>query len=162
MSQHYNKDYTPLQEFKKLMFGEWGDEEWCMFDNYMINSLQLYLDKGLLQSEFVNLKTRKFVAKTKQAFVEWCGVIGTNPTNDKLVPAKKVYKQELYLDFIDDNPDFAPKSKMTISRTVFYRWLVIYAMHKYEVKPIEDRDNHGRWIMFQTKQMLEKQGDFNF
>jgi len=162
LSQHYNKDYTPLQEFKKLMFGEWDDEEWCMFDNYMINSLQLYLEKGLLQSEFVNLKTRKFVAKTKQAFVEWCGVIGTNPTNDKLVAGRKVYKQELYLDFIDDNPDFAPKSKMTISRTVFYRWLFIYAMHHYEVKPIEDRDNHGRWIMFQTKQMLEKQGDFNF
>ena len=32
-------------------------------------------------------------------------------------------KNDLYLEFIQDNPDFAPKAKRTISRTEFYRWL---------------------------------------
>ena len=59
LAHHYNKDYTPLEEFGKLMFGDWKDDEWCQFDNYMIECLQLYLERGLLESDFVNLKIRK-------------------------------------------------------------------------------------------------------
>ena len=64
LAHHYNKDYTPLEEFGKLMFGDWNDEEWCQFDNYMIKCLQLYLEKGLQKSEFVNLKVRRLSAET--------------------------------------------------------------------------------------------------
>ena len=56
LSQHYNKNHTPIDEFGKLMFGEWDDEEWCQFDNYMIQNLQLYLGYGLLKSHSVNQK----------------------------------------------------------------------------------------------------------
>jgi hypothetical protein len=61
-----------------------------------------------------------------------------------------VYKNPLYLDFIQDNPDFAPKAKRTISRTEFYRWLKDYGVFKTGIKPKEDRDLNGRWIMFLT------------
>ena len=57
LTQYYTKEYTPLVEFGKLMFGEWDDNEWCQFDNFMIKCVQLYFDKGLLKSDFVNLKT---------------------------------------------------------------------------------------------------------
>jgi hypothetical protein len=56
----------------------------------------------------------------------------------------------LYIEFIQDNPDFAPKAKRTISRTEFYRWLVSYALFKTGITPKEDRDLNGRWIMFLT------------
>ena len=36
LSQFYTQDFTPLVEFGKLMFGEWDDNEWCQFDNYMV------------------------------------------------------------------------------------------------------------------------------
>jgi len=36
LHQHYSKNYTPLDEFDKLFFGDWNDDEWCAFDNYMI------------------------------------------------------------------------------------------------------------------------------
>ena len=47
LHQHYNKNNTPLDEFGKLMFGDWNDDEWCQFDNYMIQCIQLYLKQGL-------------------------------------------------------------------------------------------------------------------
>jgi len=90
LAHHYNKDYTPLEEFGKLMFGDWNDEEWCQFDNYMIQCLQLYLEKGLMKSEFVNLKIRKLSAETCHEFIEWCGVIGDNPIHDKLKIGGKI------------------------------------------------------------------------
>ena len=31
----------------------------------------------------------------------------------------RVYKQDLYFDFIADNPDFAPKAKRTVSGQSF-------------------------------------------
>ena len=51
LHQHYNKTHTPLDEFGKLMFGDWNDDDWCEFDNYMIGCLQGYLNTGLVKSK---------------------------------------------------------------------------------------------------------------
>jgi hypothetical protein len=158
LTQYYTKEFTPLVEFGKLMFGEWGDHDWCQFDNYMIGCLQLYLDKGLLKSDFVNLKTRKFSAETCHEFAEWCGAIGGQKT-DKLVRNKKIYKNDLYLDFIEENPDFAPKSKMTVSRNRFNKWLQSYSDFKYDCKATEGRDGVGRWIEFVHKSHYDTQSE---
>tara|TARA_R100001530_G_scaffold60360_3_gene43652 strand:+ start:11607 stop:14018 length:2412 start_codon:yes stop_codon:yes gene_type:complete len=154
LSQFYTKDFTPLVEFGKLMFGEWDDNQWCQFDNYMVKCLQLYLENGLLKSEFVNLKTRKLSAETCHEFVEWCGVIG-GQKNTKLITKQRIYKNDLYLDFIDENPDFAPKAKMTISRNRFNKWLVAYSLFQFNCPPSEGRDNVGRWIEFVTPHFYE-------
>ena len=162
LAHHYNKDYTPLEEFGKLMFGDWNDEEWCQFDNYMIQCLQLYLEKGLMKSEFVNLKIRKLSAETCHEFIEWCGVIGDSRIHDKLKPEGKVPKNELYQDFVEDNPDFAPKSKMSVSRVRFSKWLVAFALFHYGCAPEEGRDRQARWIRFRHKSELDEQQDFPF
>jgi len=160
LSQFYTQDFTPLVEFGKLMFGEWDDNEWCQFDNYMVKCLQLFLDKGLLKSEFVNLKTRKLSAETCHEFVEWCGIIGEQP-NTKLVTKTRIYKNDLYLDFIDENPDFAPKAKMTISRNRFNKWLAAYSVFQFNCPPEEGRDLKGRWIEFVAPQHYEGDGKLN-
>ena len=144
--QHYTKSYTPQDEFGKLFFGDWDVDEWCVFDNYMIECLQLYLSEGLVESEFVNLKIRQLSASTSHDFIEWCGLIADSNENDKLGFGFKIYKNELYFDFIDEYPDYGPKSKMTISRQVFYKWLYSYAEYLTGEPPIEGRDLTGRWI----------------
>ena len=161
LSHHYNKDYTPLEEFGKMMFGDWNDEEWCQFDNYMIQCLQLYLEKGLIKSSFVNLKIRKLSAETCHEFIEWCGVL-SNETHDKLKVGGKVMKAELYNDFVEDNPDYAPKSKMTVSRNRFVKWLLAYSEFKFGIEPEQGRESSGRWIRFRNKHELEKQSEINF
>ena len=161
LSHHYNKDYTPLEEFGKMMFGDWNDEEWCQFDNYMIQCLQLYLEKGLIKSSFVNLKIRKLSAETCHEFIEWCGVL-SNETHEKLKVGGKVMKAELYNDFVEDNPDYAPKSKMTVSRNRFVKWLLAYSEFKFGIEPEQGRESSGRWIRFRNKHELEKQSEINF
>ena len=162
LHQHYNKSYTPLDEFGKLMFGEWDDDEWCQFDNYMINCLQDYLNKGLQASEFVNLKVRQLSAETSHDFIEWCGLIKGSHPNNKLEENVKNYKHTLYLEFIEEYPDYGPKAKMTISRTRFYKWLVSYALFKTGIQPEEGRDASGRWIRIRSRQELEVQTNFDF
>ena len=124
--QHYSKNFTPQDEFGRLFFGDWDDDEWCVFDNYMIQCLQLYLKEGLIQSEFVNLKIRQLSAETSHDFIEWCGLLEGAQPNQKLIPDTRIYMNEMYFDFINEYPDYGPKSKMTISRQRFYKWITAY------------------------------------
>jgi len=155
LSQYYSSGYTPYDEFGKLLFGDWDKSEWCMFDNFMIYCLQLYMNKGLIKSSFVNLKVRQLSAETVHEFIEWIGLIDGNVPNEDFENGHKVYKQDLYFDFIEDNPDFAPKAKRTVSRTEFYRWLKSYAVFKTQVQPEEGKDSTGRWIRIVNKHAKE-------
>jgi hypothetical protein len=147
LHQYYSKSYTPLDEFGKLMFGDWDDDDWCEFDNYMIRCLKGFLKTGLVKSKFVNLKIRQLSAETCHEFIEWCGLVDNQERNINLDSNVKLYKNELYYNFIEEYPDYGPKAKMTISRTKFYKWLVSYAIFKEGIPPEEGRDMNGRWII---------------
>jgi hypothetical protein len=155
LHQHYNKNYSPLDEFGKLMFGDWDDQEWCLFDNYMISCLQIYLRKGLVKSKFVNLKIRQLSAETCHDFIEWCGVIDGTIANDKLQVDYRIHMQDCYYDFISEYPDYAPKAKLTISRIKFNKWLVSYANFKTGAAPEQGRDPLGRWMRIKRKEEIK-------
>lgn len=150
LHQYYSKSFTPLDEFGKLMFGDWNDDDWCEFDNYMIGCLSNYLHTGIVKSNFVNLKIRQLSAETSHDFIEWCGLVEGQPKNNTLEVEVRLYKNDLYNDFVNEYPDYGPKSKMTISRTKFYKWLVAYGLFKYGVAPEEGRDMMGRWIIIHS------------
>ena len=151
LHQYYSKAYTPLDEFGKLMFGDWNDDDWCEFDNYMIGCLKDYLRTGLVKSKFVNLKIRQLSAETSHDFIEWCGLVEGQERNQMLVTGQRLYKNDLYLDFINEYPDYGPKAKLTISRTRFYKWLVAYGLYKEGITPEEGRDIQGRWIVIHKR-----------
>jgi hypothetical protein len=157
LHQHYNKNRTPLDEFGKHFFADWNDEDWCLFDNYMVACLQGYLKTGLVKSSFVNLQVRQLSAETSHDFIEWCGLIEGTPKNSHLEVGIKLMKQDLYYEFIQEYPDYAPKAKMTISRTRFYKWLTAYAVFATGVTPEEGRDPSGRWLRMRNKHEVEVQ-----
>ena len=159
LHQHYTKDFTPIVEFGKMFFSDWDTEEWLQFDNYMIECLQLFLNKGLMQSKFVNLKVRQLSAETCHDFIEWCGLIEGSIPNRRLVDGEKIYKQELYEDFVHEYPDYSPRAKYSISRTRFYKWLNAYGLFKEGFLPEEGRDSIGRWIKFKE---IKKQKELEF
>ena len=159
LHQHYNKNFSPQDEFGRLFFGDWDDDEWCVFDNYMIQCIQLYLREGLVKSEFVNLNIRQLSAETSHDFIEWCGLLEGTELNTKLSEDIKIYKQELYFDFTNEYPDYGPKSKMTISRTKFYKWLHSYCVYKLGHPPEEGRDMSGRWMTMSSPKTDSDEND---
>ena len=151
LHQYYSKTFTPLDEFGKLMFGDWNDDDWCEFDNYMIGCLKSYLKTGLVKSKFVNLKVRQLSAETCHEFIEWCGLIKGQESSVNIETGVRLYKNDLYYNFIEEYPDYGPKARMTISRTKFYKWLASYAMFKEGTMPEEGRDQQGRWMVIRKK-----------
>jgi hypothetical protein len=148
LHQYYNKNFTPQDEFGKLLFGDWNDDDWFQFDNYMIQCLQNYLVTGLVKSKFVNLKIRHLSQETSHEFIEWVGLVD-NIDRSSVIPTNvRLYKNELYATFVDEYPDYSARGRMSISRTKFYRWLSAYANFKEGIVAEEDRDHLGRWIIF--------------
>tara|TARA_R110002167_G_C12690464_1_gene652369 strand:+ start:566 stop:2980 length:2415 start_codon:yes stop_codon:yes gene_type:complete len=151
LKQYYNKDFTPVDEFGKRLFDEWDDHEWCSFDNYMVHNLKGYLNTGLVKSDFKNIGIRRLASETCHEFIEWMGLIEGSKVADSIRYDSRIFKDDLYLDFIKDNPDFAPKAKMTISRNSFYKWLNSFGVFNSDTETVEGRSSQGRWIMFKTK-----------
>lgn len=146
LHQHYNRNNTPYDEFGKHFFEDWDRDDWCLFDSYMVNCLSSYMRTGLIQSDFVNLKARSLEASTCYDFIEWCGV-PNGETNEKLGTNRRLLGNELYNNFILDYPDYAPRAKLSISRTQFYRWMKAYAVFVTGNEPEKGKDQFGQWII---------------
>jgi len=146
LHQHYSKDYTPLDEFGKHFFADWDEFEWCQFDNYMVSCLQLYLREGLVKSSFVNLNIRNLSAETSPDFIEWCGLVNGAEVNQELIIGRKIRLQDAYNEFISEYPDYAPKSRYSVSRMKFGKWVHSYGLFKTGIPPQVGRDMHGKWM----------------
>lgn len=156
LKQFYTKEFTPVDEFGRRLFDEWDEDEWCAFDNYMVSNLKRYLSTGLVQSVSSNTAIKRLAADTCHEFIEWVGLVEGTKICDLVVVDAKIFKDELYMDFINDNPDFAPNGKRTISRTAFYKWLNYYGDYRSDVAVEEGRSRQGRWIVFKTDKYEEK------
>ena len=161
LSQHYTNGMTPLKDFKRLMFGEWDDDEWCAFDNYMIECLQMYMKDGLVKADFKNKKLKALIVSTNTDFTYWCGITGDKIVNTLLVKGRKLYINHLYLDFLEANGETLGYGKKSVSLTRFGKFLKAYSKYKYECKPEIDRDAPGQWIRFRSKHELETNGELD-
>ena len=161
LHQYYNKTRTPLMEFKKHFFADWDEDDWAAFDRYMVQCLSGYLNTGLVESQFINLGIRQLSAETSHDFIEWCGFVG-GESNKTLEPYVKLYKKDVYIDFIQEYPDYAPNAKQSISRTKFYKWLVAYCLFEYGIAPEEGRDREGRWLRIRNKHEGEEQSEIKW
>ena len=164
LHQYYRMDFTPLDEFGKYMFAGWNDNEWCDFDNYMLGCLSSYLKTGLIKSAFVNLKIRQLSASTTHEFIEWVGLIGEVDDDTMFTKQLSYLKngsitqmQELYNEFIDEYPDYGPKSRYAVSRKRFYKWVHEYCKYLTGCIPEEGRNEIGKTIRLRNKHEFEKQ-----
>lgn len=146
LHQYYNMAFTPRDDFKKDFFGDWNDDDWCQFDNYMIGCLKSYLKTGLVKTKFVNLQIRQLSAETCHEFIEWVGLVDGGNENIEL--GVKHNKNDLYQSFTEEYPDYGPRGRMSLSRTRFYKFLSAYALYKTGMLPDQGRDHLGQWIIF--------------
>jgi len=159
LSQYYTNGMTPLIDLGKLMFGEWADDEWCTFDNYMIECLQMYMKYGLIKANFKNKKLKALIVSTNTDFSYWCGITGDKVHNPLLVKGKKSYVNHLYIDFLTSIGETAYKPSISITR--FGKFLKSYSKFKFECQPDGDRDGVGNWIRFVSKHDLETNGELD-
>lgn len=126
LSRYYTADFTPLDEFKRLLFAEWDKEEWGRFDTYMAECASLFLTLGLVKQVLINLPEKRLISETSQDFYDWMGE-WMEEKEDWF--SGDVSKSEMYADFIEENP--SAKKWMSVKR--FCTWVRKYLeFHKIE------------------------------
>ena len=137
LTRYYHSGFTPYDDFGRLLFDDWDTDEWCRFDNYMINNIKYYMNKGFVKSKFKNLTTRKFIAETNHDFFEWV------TDDENIIMGRSYYKSDLYNDFVTEYPDYSRK----LSRKMFDKWVKSYSYYIAGVEPLQGRDRTGRYII---------------
>ena len=138
MSNYFGYNKSPLDEFGHMLFDDWNNDQWMMFDNFMIQCCQFYLKHGLVSHEFTNLDVRKFIKETCFEFYDW--------SSDQNLPLNiRLYKDELHDIFINEYTDYSKLSKKR-----FTQWLSIFGQfHSHKI--IEGKTNNRRWIIFENE-----------
>ena len=148
--QYFNRERTPESELGRMMFVDWDEKEWNLFDNYMIGCLQLYLTKGFVKSKFENMEIRKFIAETSEEFYEWSLMKDNSLIRTVNVP---INMKTLYENFIEEFPDFGRGGKRHWSQNYFNKSLLKYGYFYTKNEPIESRNAIGKTITFVRKEV---------
>ena len=129
--RHYSKKYKPVNEFGKMFFDGWNEEEWNAFFNYMISNIQKYFKNGLIYSELKTGKTKKLIANTCEDFYDFC-------ENEYLWKNDYFYTTKEIMQSYADGSREMPRN-MNVSW--FGRWLGTYFEFKQWKR--EDTTNGG-------------------
>lgn len=118
-SPHYNLDHKPIDEFGHNFFIDWDDEQWNLFDNFMIRCIQSFLESGIIDVKSINIERKRIESETCPEFVEFIKSYQTNKPHDRK-RAMDLFEQS-YLE--------VSREKWYTNRQ-FIKWLEIYARHK--------------------------------
>ena len=58
---HYSATHTPLDEFGHMLFYDWDEKEWSLFDNLMLQCIEIYFQSGLIPYQRINVQYRKMM-----------------------------------------------------------------------------------------------------
>ena len=71
VANHYNLNHQPKDDFGQHFFGDWNNDQWSQFDNFMMSCVQTYLENGLIIADPINLIKNKLVNSTCPDFVSF-------------------------------------------------------------------------------------------
>lgn len=123
ISQYYNGKFTPFDEFGKMFFSGWSNEDFYLFDAFMIECCQFYLRNGLVHQELINLPEKRVIAATSIDFYDFM----------KEFEFKTIPRSSLYADFINQFDEYLTQKYFT--KQLFSKWVSVYADYKgYDCK----------------------------
>lgn len=155
--QYFNRFHTPEDEFGRILFSDWDVEEWNRFDNYMISCIQLYLNDGLVKTQFKNIKARKLIADTSFDFYEWAN--GADNINMRTAGIR-LQAKDLYEAFTNDYKDYGRYGKYTLPEQKFNTWLQKWAVFRFKNEAQTGRSATGKWIQFNTPDEIQQELGF--
>ncbi len=131
IAPHYSGTVTPFSEFGHNFFNDWNKEEWNRFDNLMLTSVQLFLNRGLEAAGSININRRKLLQATS--------IAGKHTVFARLLDGKlkkedgswvfnimDFPKAELWLEFLDSEG----LKEHDFTQRRFNDWVKLYAYYE--------------------------------
>lgn len=141
-SKFYNESHTPNSEFGHNLYDDWGKEQWGLFDNFMVGSIQFFIRNGVIDPPQINIAKRKLLQETGEEFVAFA-----EDYLDRLIGIERS-KNLIREDFISKFREFEDFHWFTAR--FFNKWLRTYA----DIFGLECRErvsNNNQLILFTKK-----------
>lgn len=139
-SPHYNTQVTPASEFGHQFFIEWDDRQWTLFDNLMIECVEIYMQSiklgwtkdgcGAIPPPMGMIDMRRERQDMGEAFLQWAESYFA-PEGDHI--NTRIPRKEMYQDFLKEFPG----QQRFVSPTNFKRRLKSFCRYKkfYHINP---------------------------
>lgn len=141
-SVFFSESYQPQDHFKQWFFNNWNEQQWNDFDTFMLSSVQLYLQEGIIEPVNENLQRRKLFESTDEDFIKFIEA-------EELLANEKYDKKKLYEDYQN-----AYGRNHNISQKRFTSWLQTYAQLSGKFAGFVDgidRNPYVSFIIFKPK-----------
>lgn len=141
LSEHYNNDYSPADEFGQWFFTEWSSEEWSSFDNFMMSCISDYLKLGVVEAKSINLGKRKQIEHTNKEFVAW---MDEKIETGYIKPEFDYDKKDLHNEFLEAYPEYK-EEKWLKRQSNFSKYLKTYAANSETLSnKVDERRTNGK------------------
>lgn len=139
----FNSSNTPLDYFGHILFDDWDERQWNLFDCFMIICCQLYLTNGIDRSLSDSMRFKHLRTETSQEFIEWA---------DDYIKLGEFYaKSDLMGAFQREFSDFH-----WLKTRTFVQWLEKWASYrKYRV--IDRRTSTSKGVVFMREEVYNAQ-----
>ena len=131
--QYFNSKRNPHDEYGKLLFDGWDQNEWKLFDNYMLSNLQMYLQEGLIESKSINADAKRFIQSTCKEFYDFV-------MEGNIALSVRHYNKSSIDSFQADTNGFKD-----LDSRKYLKWVSAWATYK-GYKFTKNRDQHGRFF----------------
>ncbi|WP_034885971.1 primase-helicase family protein [Gillisia sp. JM1] len=92
VSDYYGAQRNPQDEFGHSLFYDWDEVQWELFDDFMIDCVQLFLQNGLISPPKINIEKRKLLLEVGTELKEFL--------DEKMAQGqKKFHKKDTYDEF---------------------------------------------------------------
>lgn len=146
-SDYYSENLSPDKEFNQWFFTDWDSAEWNKFDTFILNCCIEYFknDCEVIEPNTITLHRRTLIEHTNYDFVKFLDkyAIGNPDENEppKFVIGEKNDKNIMFLDFINEYPDFKD-----LKQNTFSIWLKRY-FNKMNVEFKEFASNGKHYVL---------------
>ena len=122
LSEYFDAEHTPVDQFNRRLFNDWGEADWNKFYALMIDCIKLYLAMGIIDPPEVDTNLKRLKQETPPEFLSFMYEnISTNQRYDKKV---------IFNLYCSKNPG----TDLLIQKT-FTSWIKLYANAKgFEIK----------------------------
>lgn len=147
VANYFSDKRTPKMVYKNLFFDDWDDDEWNYFFCFMIDCIQVFLKKGLLEVEPLNLKANKLVQQTSQEFLEF--------TSAHSIPIEKwMNKTEFLNEFKKSYPTLTDITSHKLTK-----WVKLFATENRLAYTDRKTGDRYEFKLTERKELKNEDGD---
>jgi len=103
LNQHYNDNYTPINDFGKRFFDDWDQKDWNRFFSFYFSCLQFYLKNGLTEEVKINSDKKKVQVQVGAMFFEYFNTDRIADVISRSNKADGINIETLYQEYISAN-----------------------------------------------------------